>query len=272
MKKSSDQGMFPRDWDLPRRVAALADAGFDGIELNIGDGVLPVGSSNEDTAKIRSTVESKGLVVSAGRGGGTGSDLSSPDSAVRSKALETIDWYFGTVRDLGADAVLMVLGHVTQDVRHDQALDIARSVIKELLPIAERTGVHVCLEPVWPKFGGSFIEPVGLRDFIDEFDNEYLRAYFDVGNVLVWTFPQHWIRILGDRIYRVHIKDFRTDIGNIQGFTHLLHGDVPWADVMEAFREKGYDGWVTCELPPMRGDPDEGITQTSRAMDQIFAM
>ena len=191
---------------------------------------------------------------------------------MRAKALESVEWYFKAVNELGCDAVLMVLGHVTEEVRHDQAMDIAHEAARELLPIAERFGVHVCLEPVWPKYGGSFIEPLGLRDFIDEFDNEYLRAYFDVGNVLVWTFPQHWIRILGERIYRVHVKDFRTDIGNIQGFTHLLHGDVPWRNVMAAFREIGYDGWITCELPPLRGDPEEGIRDTSKALDLIFAM
>ena len=272
MKKSSDEGLFPGSWGLERRLTALAEAGFAGIELNIGDGILPVGSTSADAAKLRDLVESNGLVISAARGGGTGRDLGSGDAAVRSKAIETVEWYLNAVSELGCDAVLMVLGLVTEEIRHDQAIDIARSVVTEILPIAERTGVRICLEPVWPKFGGSFIEPLGLRDFIDSFDNEFVRAYFDVGNVLVWTYPQHWIRILGDRIYRVHVKDFKTGIGNIQGFTHLLHGDVPWQAVMEAFEEIGYDGWITCELPPLPGDPDEGIKTTSRALDLIFAM
>ncbi len=272
MNKSSDQGIFPRDWGLDRRLTALAEAGFDGVELNLGEDTLPVGSSSENAAKLRRAVESKGLSISAARGGGIGNDLSSNDPAIRSKAIKTVEWYLDAVKELGCDAVLMVLGHVTEEIRHDQAIDIAREVATEILPIAERTGVHICLEPVWPKFGGSFIEPLGLRDFIDSFDNEYLRVYFDVGNVLVWTYPQHWIRILGDRIYRVHVKDFKTAIGNSQGFTHLLHGDVPWREVMEAFRETGYDGWITCELPPLPGDPVEGIRQASRALDLIFEM
>ncbi len=272
MKKSSDQGLFPRDWGLDRRLTVLAEAGFEGVELNVGDDTLPVGSTSGDAAKLRNAVESQGLSISAARGGGMGNDLSSSDAAVRSKAIETVEWYLNAVKELGCDAVLMVLGHVTEEIRHDQAIDIARSVATEILPIAERTGVRICLEPVWPKFGGSFIEPLGLRDFVDSFDNEYLRVYFDVGNVLVWTYPQHWIRILGDRIYRVHVKDFKTNIGSIQGFTHLLHGDVPWPQVMEAFREIGYDGWITCELPPLPGDAVEGIRQTSRSLDLIFEM
>ncbi|MCY4110298.1 MAG: sugar phosphate isomerase/epimerase [Chloroflexi bacterium] len=272
MKKSSDEGLFPADWALERRLAALAGAGFTGIEMDIGDGTLPVGSSSAEIAQFRNLVESHGLVISAGRGGGMGADLSSADAGVRSKAIETVEWFLNAVSELGTDAVLMVLGHVTEEIRHDQAIDIARSVVTEILPIAERTGVRLCIEPVWPKFGGSFIEPLGLRAFIDSYDNEFVRADFDVGTVLVCAYPQHWIRILGNRIYRVHVKDFKTGIGNISGFTHLLHGDVPWAQVMEAFREIGYDGWITCELSPLPGDPDEGIRATSHALDLIFAM
>ena len=140
MRKSSDEGMFPGDWGLERRLTALAEAGFAGIEMNIGDGTLPVGASSEDTAKLRNLVESNGLSISAARGGGVGSDLGSGDAGVRSKAIETVEWYLNAVSELDCDAVLMVLGNVTEEIRHDQAIDIARSVVTEILPIAERNG------------------------------------------------------------------------------------------------------------------------------------
>jgi hexulose-6-phosphate isomerase len=61
-----------------------------------------------------------------------------------------------------------------------------------------------------------------FRDFVDKFNSEYVEAYFDVGNVLLTGYPEHWIRILNKRIKKVHIKDFRTSVGNVNGFVDLL--------------------------------------------------
>ena len=140
-----------------------------------------------------------------------------------------------------------------------------------MLPFAEKHEVRICVEPVWPPAGASFLNPLAVRDFVDGFDSEFVRVYFDAGNVLISGFPQHWIRILGDRIYRMHIKDF---LVQPRVFTYLLHGDVPWQETMDALREIGYDGWMTfeCEREPLYADPEEGIRWTSRAMDIIFAM
>ena len=262
--------MFPREWPLERRLQALQDAGFHGVELTIGGDLLPQGSDAGEARKLREKVKSYGLEISALRGGPI-RELNSGDRKVRAEAIKALDWFFPTVRELGSDAVLAIVGAISEDVPHDKAMEIAREVVGEILPLAERHGVHLCLEPVWPPFGASFLNPLPLRDFIDGFGSDYLNCYFDVANVLISGFPQHWIRILGKRIYRVHAKDFRADV---RAFTYLLHGDVPWKQVMAALREVGYDGWMTfeCERVPLRADPEEGIRQTSRALDLIFAM
>ena len=75
-----------------------------------------------------------------------------------------------------------------------------------------------------------------MARYIDEIDSEFVGAYFDVGNVLLFGFPEQWIRILGKRIFKVHVKDFNTKVGNGHGFVPLLVGDVDWKEVRKALR------------------------------------
>ncbi|PIV64689.1 MAG: xylulose 5-phosphate 3-epimerase, partial [bacterium (Candidatus Ratteibacteria) CG01_land_8_20_14_3_00_40_19] len=108
------------------------------------------------------------------------------------------------------------------------------------------------------------------KNFIDEINEEYVQAYFDVGNVLLYGYPEHWIRILGKRIKKVHFKDFRTAVGTLDGFVGLLHGDVNWKEVMAAFKEIGYDGYAIAEYIPYKFHPEQLPVDISNAMDKIF--
>ncbi|HKI88340.1 MAG TPA: TIM barrel protein, partial [Draconibacterium sp.] len=74
--------------------------------------------------------------------------------------------------------------------------------------------------------------------------------------------PGQWIKILGPRIAKVHIKEFSRKIadekGKGAGFgVKLLEGDVNWPVVMKALDEIGYSGWTTIEQPG--GNSAEGL-------------
>ena len=64
----------------------------------------------------------------------------------------------------------------------------------------------VALEEVWNKF---LLSPFEVARYVDEFQSPWAKAYFDVGNVVFYGFPQDWIRTLGSRIVRLHIKGFK---------------------------------------------------------------
>jgi hexulose-6-phosphate isomerase len=84
---------------------------------------------------------------------------------------------------------------------------------------------------------------------------------------LLTGYPDHWIHILGERIKRVHVKDFKRSVGTVEGFVDLLEGDVDFAAVKKALADIGYDGYVTAEmLPWQRGRPEK----TAQAMKKIF--
>jgi hypothetical protein len=91
-----------------------------------------------------------------------------------------------------------------------------------------------------------------------------IGAYFDVGNCMrQHQYPPHWIEILGSRIKRVHLKDFKRSVGTLDGFCDLLEGDQPWAETMAALRAIGYDRTLTAEMIPYA--PGR-VEKTCRAM------
>jgi hexulose-6-phosphate isomerase len=120
------------------------------------------------------------------------------------------------------------------------------------------------IENVWNKF---LLSPLEMRDFIDSFHTRAVGSYFDAGNVLLTGYPEHWIKILGRRIVRVHVKDFKKSVGTAEGFVDLLEGDVDFEAVKAALAEVDYDGYVTAEMLPYQpGRPEK----TAAAMKKIF--
>jgi hexulose-6-phosphate isomerase len=128
--------------------------------------------------------------------------------------------------------------------------------------------VAIGIENVWNKF---LLSPLEMARYIDELNSDFAKAYFDVGNVLQFGYPEQWIRILGKRINKVHVKDFSTKVGNITGFVPLLAGDVNWPAVVEALEEIGYDDVITAELSPYTIGPKQLPIDTARHMDVILA-
>ena len=57
--------------------------------------------------------------------------------------------------------------------------------------------------------------------------------------------PQEWIRELGKRILKVHIKEYKRE----KRFSYRLgEGGIDWVAVRTALHEVGYNGWVTAEV------------------------
>ena len=115
-----------------------------------------------------------------------------------------------------------------------------------------------------------------MRQFVAQFESEWVGVYFDVGNVLASGYPEHWIGILGRQIQRVHLKDYRRAVGSVDGFVEILSGDVNWPAVMSGLRAIGYNGWLTAEMiPPVpfyKFAPETLLFNTSRAMDALLAL
>ena len=253
------------------------EADFEAIELSVAEeGELNLDSTREEVERIVKTAKEVGIEFSSLATGLLWNySLSSPNDKVRDKAKGIVKKMLELASCLGVDTILVIPGAVdvffkpeAEVVPYDLAYQRSLESLRECLATAEKYKVNIGIENVWNKF---LLSPLEMRDFIDKLGSDYLGAYFDVGNTLLTGYPEHWIRILGERIKKVHIKDFKGAIGNVDGFCDLLEGDVNWAEVMKALREIGYDDYVTAEMmPPYSQHPEALIYNTSKSMDFIL--
>jgi L-ribulose-5-phosphate 3-epimerase len=282
MKKSISIWSFYTQGSLADKLALANTAGFAGFEIDLSeDGPLNLKSSKDEIVAIRRLVEKSGLELS-GLASGLywGSNAASDNPETRARATTILSKEIETAHLLGIDAILVVPAAVGVDfipgcevVPYETAYQRATEFIRALLPEAEKRKVRIGIENVWNKF---LLSPLEMRSFIDQFHSEWVGAYFDVGNALATGYPEHWIEILGNRIARVHFKDYRRAVGSTDGFCDLLSGDVNWPAVIKALRTINYTGWVTAEMiPPVpfyKHCPEVLIHNTSRAMDAILAL
>jgi len=276
MKKSISIWSF-KSQPVSDCIKLVKDSGFKGIELALDEqGEVGLETSKKELLSIKEYADALGIKIhSVATGLYWSYSFVSDDTKQREKAFEIALKQIETAKILGADSVLIIPGHVGVSfasglgvIPYDIAYERAYTAMNELKPVAEKYEINVGLENVWNNF---LLSPLEMRDFIDKIDSPYVGAYFDVGNVVANGYPEHWIKILGKRIKKVHFKDYRINPGGLGGFVDLLSGDVNWPAVMEAFKAVGYDSWVTAEmLPPYKHYSDQIIYNTSLAMDRII--
>ncbi len=272
MIKSISHWAFSPARPLPEVFQMAREAGFQAVELTIAEGgpITPQ-TTSEQCAEIVAAAGNVGVQLSSlASGFGWNFPVTCEDEVIRKRGIELTAASLRIARDLGLDAILMVPGGVGADfipgfrgAPYDVAYKNALAALNQLKSVAEETGVSLGVENVWNKF---LLSPLETRDFLDAVGSSHVGAYFDVGNVVSNGYPEQWIRILGSRIKRVHLKDFKREVGTLAGFCDLLDGDTDYPAVMTALREIGYDGFVTAEFFDVEAD----LPKISAAIDRIL--
>ncbi len=262
---------------VAEKLALAREAGFEAVEFATGEaGAAPsLQSKPAELADIKAQAAAAGLVLSSTLGGVFWQyNLASDDPAERQRAVDLAGQCLKTAKGLGAGCVLIVPAVVytphtpdSRKVRYDEAYDRALAAFKDIAKLAVAEGLDVGVENVW---NGFLLTPTEFARFLDEVDCPNVGAYFDVGNVLPLGDPADWITILGSRIKRIHVKDFKKSVGNINGFVPLLSGDVPWAEVVAALQAVGYDGPLTAEMGGYKYHAKAVAYHTSTALDFIL--
>ena len=256
LRKALQFGMLPKNLSDADKFKLAKECGFEGIE----------GSPMNDldaARKLGRLAREAGVPIHSIVYGGWGAPFSDPDPKVIEKGLEGMETALRSAKALGADTVLLVPAVVNENVGYGDAYKRSQEHIRKLLPLAEQLGVVIAVENVWNKF---LLSPLEFARYVDEFDSPWLKAYFDVGNVILYGYAQDWIRTLGKRTVKIHLKDFKR-----KGYqwTNLLEGDVNWKQVRLALEEVGYDGFLT---PELRGGDKAYLTDLSKRVDKIIAM
>jgi hexulose-6-phosphate isomerase len=236
-------------------------AGFDGVEVDSHLDRNEVLQARDSTGlKIHSVCDSRHWKLL----------LSSPDTKVREDGVEALKVALEDAKTFGADAVLLVPGRVTDIVSYDECWNRSIEEIKKAIPVAEKLNVKIAVENVWNNF---LLSPLEAARYIDQFQSASVGAYFDCGNILAYGWPEQWIKILGKRIAKVHIKEYSRKISDSEGKSagfkvKLREGDVNWSAVMNALDEAGYQGWASIEMPG--GDTPEGLKDLCDRLNLIL--
>jgi hexulose-6-phosphate isomerase len=283
VKKGINYWSFPGGldgkYDFAAAVKEAKRLGYEGIEVCLfPDGPLNIEISDAEVAKLRTIIEGAGLqAASVTTGLLWANPLTSSDPAKVADGKHAVTRCLEVANKLGATGILVVPGAVeiffdpaAEIVQYDVAMKRVESAIKDLAKAAEKNKVAIGIENVWNKM---FMSPLEARDFVDRIGSEYVGWFFDVGNIVALGFPEQWIRILGKRIKKVHVKDFRKSVGTVDGFVDLLEGDVNWPEVMKALREVGYDDFLIAEMIPYYTHaPEVRLANTALALSKIVGM
>jgi len=197
--------------------------------------------------------------------------VSDPDPAIREAGRKGLEQALREAKAYGASSVLFVPAVVNQKIAYDAAYQRSQDEIRKVLPLARELGVKIAVENVWNHF---LMTPLEAARYIDEFRSDSIGWHLDVGNVIAYGWPEQWIRILGKRILKMHIKEYSrakaAKTGPSSGFdVKFLEGDDNWPVVMKALDEIGYKGWGIAEQPG--ADSAEGLRDLSDRMDRILA-
>ena len=260
LKKAVKLSMVGGDAPLLDKFKMLKELGFDGIDM---DRPAP----HETVLKAR---DESGLIVH----GVVDYDhwklpLSHPDPAVREQGVKGLETALRDCKAYGGTTVLLVVGIVNKDISYADAYTRTQQEIRKVLPLCAELEIKLAFENVWNMF---LLSPLEFAQYIDAFESPWVGAYFDVGNVINYGWPEHWIRALGKRILKLDIKEYsrklRDSKGPYAGFgAELGEGDCDWPAVLAALHEIGYTGWGTAEV---RGGDRARLEEISSRMNKIL--
>jgi L-ribulose-5-phosphate 3-epimerase len=251
--------MLPKDMSLPDGLKLAKDVGFDEVECQTV-------TDPKQAEAIKVAAANAGVRIHSVMNMAHWSNpLNASDPEIVKKGMEGMETSLRNAHLWGADTVLLVPAVVNPKFSYFQdAWTRSQQQIRKLLPLAEELKVVIAIEEVWNKF---LVSPADFARYVDEFASPWVRAYLDVGNMVFYGYPQDWIRVMGKRIAKLHIKDFRFRKGQTE-WVPLREGDIDWLEIYQALADVGYQGTATVELD---GGDAAYLREVSRRFDLILS-
>jgi L-ribulose-5-phosphate 3-epimerase len=245
IRKAVKYGMIKGDMPAVDKFKMLQDLGFDGVEPSV--------SSDEEAAQLLDASDKTGL----------------PIHGVVNGSVNDIPRAIDQALQLGASSVLLVAGRVNENMPYAQNYEETQATIREALPYAEEKKILLLVENVWNNF---LLSPLEMARYLDELDSDWLGCYFDVGNVVRFGYPEHWIPVLGDRIKKLDIKEYSTQKQNDEGLwkgfnVKIGEGSVDWGKVRDELKAINYEGWATAEVT---GGDREQLADIAARMNKVL--
>ena len=257
LKKGLVLSMVPATFSYADRFKIARDAGFDVVQA-------PTTSNEREAEEMKKAAETAGIRIDSVMNMDHWKyPLSSADPAVVEKSMAGMRTSLHNAKLWGCDAVLLVPAVLDPQTSYRDAWTRSQAQIRKLLPLAEELKIIIAIEEVWNKF---LLSPLEMVSYIDEFHSPWIQAWFDVGNVMFYGYPQDWIRTLGKRTVKVHLKDFKRKEDGY-AWVNLGEGDLDWSAVRAAFSDVGYSGSVIAEL---HSGEAAYLADVSRRIDRLL--
>ena len=246
IKKAVKYGMIGGSMPVADKMRLLKSLGYDGVEPSVGDKV--------DPAELKEGAAAAGIEI---HGVVNGSVEDIP------RAIDRAVFY-------GSSSVLLVAGRVNESMSYEKNYRVTQETIREAIPYAKEQGIDLLVENVWNNF---LLSPLEMARYIDELESDVVGVYFDIGNVVRFAWPEHWIPVLGHRIKKLDVKEYSRDKQRNEGLwkgfeVRIGEGSVDWAAVRTELSAIRYEGWGTAEVSGGGADRLKDIAaRMDRALD-----
>ncbi len=244
IRKAVKIGMVGVKGTLLEKFEAVKAIGYDGIEL---DSPNSLSLDEVIEARDKSGLPIHGVVDSVH----WRQTLSAADGKVRAEGVAALERAIRDSKAYGGTSVLLVPAVVGRDVSYGDAYARSQEEIRKVIPLAKEEGIRILFENVWNDF---LLSPLEFARYIDEFESPVVGAYFDVGNMVHYGWPAHWVQALGKRIGKLDVKGYSRAIadkeGKRAGFrAEIGDDDCDWAAVIAGLKQAGFtDIWATAEV------------------------
>lgn len=246
-------------------AARIKAIGYEGLELMADvPHAWPAGLLPEAKRAIRAAMEANGLAfsnVNAFMMNAVGDhrqpywypSFIEPDEGYRRVRIDHTRRAIDLCAELGAPHITTEPGGpLAPGQSRSSAINLFVEVLKPLAEHAQSRGVLLLVEPE----PGLLIETTDqYLEVAERVDNPALGLNFDVGHAFCMAEPiPAQIVKLAPHIRHFHLED----IAATRVHHHMVPGTgaIDFAEVIEAIRAIGYDGWLTVELYPFIDDPD----------------
>lgn len=275
MQKATGDNFFPKDMTFPQGLALLKRAGYQGVELWLGDRPwFQMKTNDAEVRQLLGQIQDAGLRVSdVANSLDWEENISARDPAKRDAAIRHIERQIETAQILKTDAILIVAGLVTEEIPYNEVYKRTVDTLQKLAPMAAKAQVKIGVENCNAE-QRFLLSPREFQTFLNDVNSPWVGIHLDVGNIHETGFAEQWIEMHGPRITRIHLKDVhkhRGRCGNQSVYTNIFLGDNNWKAIRAAITKVGYDGWLIAEMEQRyQFAQDQQVYDTSAAMTRLI--
>lgn len=260
-----------REYSTVGAIEAVADAGYDGIELLFDEPFLyPPEATGEEYDEVETALNRNDIAISNCNAFMLTAiedfhhpSFIEPDEDYRRRRVDyTLD-SIDAAAELGCDRISIEPGGpVPEEKSREWAMETFVEALDELAEKAESRGVDVMVEPEPDLLIETSDE---FLDLMDRVDSERITCNFDAGHLFcMGEDPAELVETLAPYTRHYHLEDIPEDRSHEH--TQLGDGAMDIDGFLQAVEDSGYDGYVTVELYPYQ----ETAAETAQgAMDYL---